>query len=371
MKTIHIILFAFLSFLDGIGQVTGIDYFGQTPPGDSAIVFAPDIISLPNRYNQHGSFSPDGNEFCFTVTTSDWAYCNLYYTKIETDEWIDPQKADFVSGSIWDPSFTPDGNNLIYTYITSTADLWMLEKAGDSWGNPIKLGSPVSSGSPEFSPSVSLNGTIYFFSRRSFDIYRAIKKDGYYDQVEKLQSPINDFNDREPYIAPDESYMIFTSYDRPDQFGEGDLYISYNINNEWTEPLNLGSKINSEYWEFAPRVTPDNNYLLFTKRDESKSMILWVSASFIEGLKPTGIHNISSVDTELTIFPNPANNMVYIKYTGNMENVSYAIFTLQGNIILDGDLNSNSIDISQIPDGLYFFRIELKDEIITKKIIKH
>ena len=83
MKKIHIILFAFLSLLDGIGQVTEIDYFGQTPPGDSAIVFAPDFISLPDRYNQNGSFTPDGKEFCFTVTNSGWTNCDIYYTKIE------------------------------------------------------------------------------------------------------------------------------------------------------------------------------------------------------------------------------------------------------------------------------------------------
>ncbi len=37
------------------------DYFGQTPPGDTPVVFARGIIS--DNYQQHGapSFSPDGN----------------------------------------------------------------------------------------------------------------------------------------------------------------------------------------------------------------------------------------------------------------------------------------------------------------------
>ncbi len=368
MKNFIITSLILLTIKSTSGQIPEIDYFGQIPPGDSAIVFAPDIISLPNRYNMHGSFTPDGNEFCFTVTDGAWSYCTLYYTKFESDEWSIPQVAPFVVGNVWDPSFTPDGNNLIYT---SADGLWMLEKEGDSWGNPVKLVSPVSSSSGEFSSSVSLNGTIYFFSRRSMDIYRAIKEDGLY-VVEKLQSPINDFNDREPYIAPDESYIIFNSGTRPDQLGNGDLYISYNINNTWTEPLNLGAKINTEYYEFAPRVTPDNNYLLFSRRDEStfKSMILWVSTSFIEELKPSGIGNISITDTELNIFPNPANNKIYIKHTGVIENASYVLFNLQGSIVLDGNLNSNSIDISQIPDGFYFLQIEINDGLITSKVIK-
>jgi hypothetical protein len=35
--------------LTAIAQVDSIDYFGQTPLGDSAVIFAPGIISLPNR----------------------------------------------------------------------------------------------------------------------------------------------------------------------------------------------------------------------------------------------------------------------------------------------------------------------------------
>jgi len=38
------------------------DYFGQTPPGDSALIFAPGIISLPGRSEYKIIFSPNGNE---------------------------------------------------------------------------------------------------------------------------------------------------------------------------------------------------------------------------------------------------------------------------------------------------------------------
>ena len=47
MKTtlLEIILIATITSIDA--QI--FDYFGQTPPGDSAIIFAPGIISLNNR----------------------------------------------------------------------------------------------------------------------------------------------------------------------------------------------------------------------------------------------------------------------------------------------------------------------------------
>ena len=44
-------------------------YFGQRPPGDSAVVFAPGIISLADADHNIGkvAFSPDGKECYITV----------------------------------------------------------------------------------------------------------------------------------------------------------------------------------------------------------------------------------------------------------------------------------------------------------------
>ena len=44
-------------------------YLGQTPPGPIAQVFAPGLISdtRPHRWECHGHFSTDGNNFCFPM----------------------------------------------------------------------------------------------------------------------------------------------------------------------------------------------------------------------------------------------------------------------------------------------------------------
>lgn len=41
---------------------------GQNPPGLEPEIFALGIISLENRFEQNGSFSPNGKEFYFVVT---------------------------------------------------------------------------------------------------------------------------------------------------------------------------------------------------------------------------------------------------------------------------------------------------------------
>ena len=444
-------------------QNDSIDYFGQTPPGDSAIVFAPGIISLANRYNQNGVFSPDGKEFCFTVTNSGWTKCDMYYSQIENDEWLTPQLANFITGVIWDPIFTPDGNNIVYSY---SEDLWSLEHENDTWGNPLKIDSPVNSSSPEFSPSVALNGTIYFFSRRTMDIYFADKEDGLYKEVNKVMSPINDFDDREPFIAAYGSYLLFTSFNRTDQLGQGDLYISYWTNNRWTNPKNLGAKINSSFVEYSPNVTPDGRYLLFSRRYNSSSDIFWVSTSFIDSLRATnyrpyvlnpipdktdtaGNHikfiipdstffdddndpltisaslkddsdlpesltfdpqtktlsglfaeagkfniKITATDTEgasvsnvfnltieqattivdlkstVIIYPNPATQTIQIKGIDIFSNkANYQLTDLNGKTIMQGRMDSETIDISGFPKGIYLLSLDTGKEIIFEKIM--
>ena len=87
-----------------------------------------------------------------------------------------------------------------------------------------------------------------------------------------------------PYIAPDESYIIFDAQETSE--GEnGDLFISFNDNGTWTASYNLGSKINTEYSESTATVSPDGKYLFFSrarqieKEDGSSywtSKIYWV-----------------------------------------------------------------------------------------------
>lgn len=56
-----------------------------------------------------------------------------------------------------------------------------------------------------------------------------------------LPAEAAEFNDHDPFIAPDESCLIFSS-NRPGGYGSNDLYISFrNDNDTWTAPRNMGA----------------------------------------------------------------------------------------------------------------------------------
>jgi hypothetical protein len=59
--------------------------------------------------------------------------------------------------------------------------------------------------------------------------------------------------------------MVFTAI-RPGGLGETDLYLTLRRpDGAWTKARNLGSKINSGYFEFGARISPDKKYMFFTR----------------------------------------------------------------------------------------------------------
>lgn len=274
-------------------------YFGQTPPGDTPVVFAPGIISLADRFEQFLLYSPDERQLVFSVTNSSWSSFTLKSLRLENGSWTEPETAPFLGGS-------PDGLVACYSYdmnrvfFTSSrpayppANIWMSERNETGWSEPTRLPPPINSDGNEWEVTISNSGTLYFSSVRNdgfgdMDLYRAALVDGEYPESENLGPVINTSAiDDLPYIAPDERYLLFASH-REGGLGKADLYISFQIGGEWTDPRNLGPSINSENFDNYPSVSPDGKYLFFTRRDEWRasedSDIYWVSARIIDRLR--------------------------------------------------------------------------------------
>lgn len=102
--------------------------------------------------------------------------------------------------------------------------------------------------------------------------------DGEYQPPEQLMPEIKGTH---PFISADESFIIFDK--RPMIEGNpADLFITFrNSNDTWTEPVRLGEEINTSALETNAFVTPDENYMFFTRKFD----IYWVKADFIGKIK--------------------------------------------------------------------------------------
>jgi len=276
-------------------------YLGQKPPGKTPEIFAPDIIST--EVNEGCCcFSKDGKLFLFARAGS--SLNGILMMHQTNGAWTKPQLAPFSAGKYdWDFMLAPDDKTV---YVSSGRPLkkgappereyriWISEKNKQGWSKPYLLPYPVNTGQHDSYPSVSINGTLYFFSNRSGglgegDIYKSQRKNGKYLKVENLKTPINTkYHEVDPFIAPDESYLIFCS-EKPGGFGRADIYVTFRKKDKtWSEPINLGDKINSSYSEYIPYITPDGKYFFFTSNNSGDRDIYWVDANIIYDLKPKG-----------------------------------------------------------------------------------
>jgi len=80
-----------------------------------------------------------------------------------------------------------------------------------------------------------------------------------------------DRNEAAHCISSDAKLIILTICDGPRGIGSCDLYYSQFIKNKWTEPKNMGRKINSPFWDAQPSLSHDGKTLYFSsKRKASK-----------------------------------------------------------------------------------------------------
>lgn len=369
-------------------------YFGQSPPGLTAEIFAPNIISLNNRYEYILVFSADSRECVFGVTNSTWSFFTLLYTKMADDSsWIDPIAPPFLgNGDGLLPAYTHDGNKIFFVSSRPSYppfNIWYSEREDTLWNAPIKLASPVNTNSDEFGLSLTINETLYFTSNRSggfgqHDIYRAVLVDSQYTLVENLGSPINtQYNEASPFITPDGSYLIFES-NQPGGYGQVDLYVSFFKDSIWTKPHNLGPEVNTDMIDDGPFVSPDGKYLFFNRRESwvtnVQTDIYWIDANVIFDTSSTGILKPRSRPKEFRLnqnYPNPFNPSTQITYElPKPEKVRMEVFNLIGqkvNVLLDNNMppGSHEINFSSegLPSGVYLYRIKAGKFQETRKMI--
>ena len=226
----------------------------------------------------NAAFTPDGRSLYFSKNTPGSRQGVIVTSHFVKGRWGRPEVAPF-SGqySDYDPFFSSDGAKLFFISNRPTSgttrkkdfDIWMVEKVQGGWGAPKNLGTPINTDRNEYYPSVARDGTLYFSTDRQggkggFDLYRSRYADGKYAEPENLGDANTQFSEIDSHIAPDQSFIVFASYGRPDSLGSGDLYISFNRGGTWTKAVHLDAPINTSAREYCPIGSPDGKYFFFT-----------------------------------------------------------------------------------------------------------
>src|SRR3990172_1223804 len=272
----RILMFLFLLIPCVIFAQSALHPYASDKPIREPKLLLEGIISTPDD-DLNATFTVDGKTVYFSKNVQNRLGV-IFESHYANGKWTKPQVVSF-SGqySDFDPCLTADGKKLFFCSNRPVAgrkqrdfDIYMVERKGTGWSEPINVGAPVNTEGHEFYPSVSNDGTIIFSSNRpggkgAYDIYMAARTGSGFAEPANLGDSINvATSEIDNYLAPDKSYIIFAGYGRPDSHGNGDLYISLFRNGIWTKARNLGAPVNSSEREYCPAVSPDGRYLFWT-----------------------------------------------------------------------------------------------------------
>lgn len=254
--------------------------------GSTPEILAPGIISGPAN-DLSPAFTPDGRTVFFTRSNS--SQSTIIVSHLSGGTWSKPEIALF-SGEWRDlePTMAPDGSYMIFIsnrpavnggqpldgFYNGVAqrgrggNLWRVDRTTHGWGEPHRLPDVVNGNTSIYSPSIAADGSIYFMqptgAKTKFHLFRSQFSGGTFAAPVAL--PVgagSDIGDFDPAVAPDESFMIFSSGRIPEKGSS--LFIVFQKNNKWGTPTYMGDMVSIPGANsIEARLSPDHRTLYFS-----------------------------------------------------------------------------------------------------------
>jgi hypothetical protein len=320
MSSEKILLIAFLAVLalpaaarapNGFPELSG-PYLGQAPPGKTAKIFAPGVISTDLHDDAPPVFTKAGREVYFRIVyqKAGQVYATIFCSKEENGIWTAPAQAPFAKDHFFGRlTLSPDGKKL-YTSVKngkSQTDPAYLERKGSTWNGPVII-SELSSPYSDMNFFESCDGHVYWtveeeMNSRTPKHYTAKITGNGYSKPERITSfPPTALVD---FYARDGSYVVFTASAGGWNY---DIFVCFrNKDGGWGRPVNMGPAVNKSWsMEKAADLSPDGKYLFFLSDRQGagtqpkklwhsdlltdlesvwRTDVYWVDASIIDDLK--------------------------------------------------------------------------------------
>ena len=221
------------------------------------------------------SFTPDGDTAVYDISSGKNVFIVIAHRV--HGSWSKPEIAPF-SGQ-WkdhDPALSPDGSFLVFASnrpVTpggapqgNWGTLWRVDRKGAGWGDPTLLPPTVNFSTRMYAPSISADGSLYFIGPNAagiMHIFRSQYRDGRYEQAVEQQVGNPAAHEKDPGVAPDESFVIFDS-NNPVKNDADRLFIAFREGDHWGKAMDLGDAVNADNNPWGAHISADGRTLYYT-----------------------------------------------------------------------------------------------------------
>ncbi len=258
-----------------MGQLINSEYADYAPAvsgeSDDLIIFSSDRNRDTSRINVDLGYS--------------WENEDIYRAKRDEDGiWMQAEPFESVNSSYNEgsPCMSRDRKTLLFVRCSDpkglgNCDIYQAALQEDGkWSEAVNLGENINGNTWDSHPSFSTTGdTLYFASDRKggfggSDIYFAVKgKGGKWGKAKNIGPTINTrSSELSPHYHPNHNVLYFSSNGHLLNFGDFDIFKVYFVNNQWTEPKNVGPLVNTKGREYYFSIDASSKWLYYAKTGE-------------------------------------------------------------------------------------------------------
>lgn len=181
------------------------------------------------------------------------------------------------------PVISPDGKTLYFTSRRPETtggekdekdhkfneDIYVSHFDGKSWSEAENTELTFNTETHDATVGISTDGSTLMIYRgdNGGDLYFASKTEDGWSEIKKFPEGINTkYKESSAIFSPDGSTLYFTS-DRPGGFGGLDIWIVFEkMDGSWTDPVNCGPILNTQYDEEGVSLNEDGKVLYFSSK---------------------------------------------------------------------------------------------------------
>ncbi|MGH1337897.1 MAG: hypothetical protein ACRBFS_17380 [Aureispira sp.] len=229
----------------------------------------------------------------------------LYQTTKKDKQWSAPILLPLINEGIQGEHWTasPDRKELVYS---KKGDLYYRYLKEGQWSTPVALPDDVNGKEQELDVQLAVNGSVLLYSsesnrvldwktavvaknfhgteRSNSDLFVVVKNEqGVWQKAINLGDQINSpFAERYPFLHPDGKTLYFSS-EGHGSLGGLDIYYTQRLDDtwqNWSEPVNMGTAINSAEDEGPSAMSQNNKDFYFSRQEETGSKIYYYDNMF-------------------------------------------------------------------------------------------